>query len=331
MVRGVATQQLPYAHAKTGGFTQDAPTLHNPFDDDPLLEKVLRRWLPQQAYDAVAADLHAFGERVVSELNTLGRECDVHPPQLEQHDAWGRRVDRLVLTPAWGQLKQIAAQEGLIAIGYERKHGQWSRLHQFAKLYLFSPSAGLTTCPLAMTDGAAKTLEALSLAKREGITAEAFQRLTSRDPKKYWTSGQWMTEKKGGSDVGSGCDTLAVRQDDGSFRLSGYKWFSSATDADMALTLARVVDDQGDGVKGSKGLSLFLVRLRDAETNALNGIQIMKLKNKLGTKQVPTAELLLDETVATKLSDDGRGVPAIANMLNITRMHNAVASVSSMR
>uniref|UniRef100_A0A914V6Z3 Uncharacterized protein n=1 Tax=Plectus sambesii TaxID=2011161 RepID=A0A914V6Z3_9BILA len=99
----------------------------------------------------------------------------------------------------------------------------------------------------------------------------------------------------------------------------------------MALTLARVVDDQGDGVKGSKGLSLFLVRLRDAETNTLNGIQIMKLKNKLGTKQVPTAELLLDQTVATKLSDDGRGVPAIANMLNITRMHNAVASVSSMR
>jgi hypothetical protein len=85
----------------------------------------------------------------------------VHPPQLEQYNAWGQRVDRLVLTPAWDKLKRIAAQEGLISIGYERAHGPWSRVHQIAKLYLFSPSAGLTTCPLAMTDGAAKTLEVI--------------------------------------------------------------------------------------------------------------------------------------------------------------------------
>ena len=97
-----------------------------------------------------------------------------------------------------------------------------------------------------MTDGAARSIECLTpeLQKTSTLT-EAYQRLTSRDPSKFWTSGQWMTEKRGGSDVGRGTETLAVPQPDGSYRLYGYKWFSSATDSDMTLTLARVVDQEG--------------------------------------------------------------------------------------
>ena len=85
-------------------------------------------------------------------------------------------------------------------------------------LKLIFPLLGLYSCPLAMTDGAAKTIE---------------------------TSGQWMTEKRGGSDVARGTETLAVPQPDGTFRLYGYKWFSSATDSDMTLTLARIVAEDG--------------------------------------------------------------------------------------
>lgn len=75
----------------------------------------------------------------------------------------------------------------------------FSRIFQYAKLYLYSPSAGLYTCPLAMTDGAAKVIQELKLYE---ATGNAFGRLTTRNPEKFWTSGQWMTEKKGGSDVG---------------------------------------------------------------------------------------------------------------------------------
>ncbi len=117
-----------------------------------------------------------------------------------------------------------------------------------------------------------------------------------------------MTEKRGGSDVGQGTETIAVRDNEGGFRLHGYKWFSSATDSDMTLTLARVVDQDGKVGKnnhqkiyrflinevfflvvGSGGVSMFFLKTRNPNTGALNGIEVTKLKNKLGTRQLPTA------------------------------------------
>ena len=203
-----------------------------------------------------------------------------------------------------------------------------SRLHQIAKLYLFSASSGLFSCPLAMTDGAAKILK--DNVHSEGILTNAYSRLISRDHRKFWTSGQWMTERKGGSDVAHGTETTAKAQDDGTYKLCGYKWFSSATDADMTLTLARICDNDGNSLQGSKGLSLFYLETRD-RNGQLNGIQIEKLKNKLGTRQLPTAELLLDGVTAYKISDEGKGVSSISQMLTLTRIHNSLSSVSPMR
>ncbi|CAJ0928579.1 unnamed protein product, partial [Mesorhabditis belari] len=330
MASGVAN----YAHAKTGNFTQTEPVLHNPFQDDPLMDRVLRRLLPQKEYERVAADLNRFGDRVVAEIDKKGQQCEIDKPRLEQHNAWGKRVDSLWVCPEWRELKQMCAEEGIIELGYDEKVDPVTRrLHQVAKLFLFSPSAGLVTCPMAMTDGAAKTIEALGLRGKNQRATEAYNRLISRDPSKAWTSGQWMTEKRGGSDVGGGCDTYAVHVKDDEYRLHGYKWFSSAIDADVALTLARVVDDKGDAEKGSKGLSLFLLRIKKEDSNELNGIQMeTSLQHRFfGTRQLPTAELLLDGVVAHRIGDLGRGIPGIANMLNITRIHNAVASVAAMR
>ncbi|CAI4226181.1 unnamed protein product [Auanema sp. JU1783] len=319
-----------YGHARTGDFTQVGPTLHNPFREDPMLERLLRRWLPQKDYDRVAVDLNRFGERIVDEIDALGRAAELNEPRLSQQDSWGRRVDRLEVCPEWKKLKEICAEEGLVALGYDSKTDPLvRRLHQIAKLYLFSPSAGLTTCPMAMTDGAAKTLKELKADKGNDLAAQAVESLLSRDGKKAWTSGQWMTEKKGGSDVGGGCDTYAV-EENGKYRLYGYKWFSSAVDADVALTLAREVDKDGNIAKGTGGLTLFLLRIRN-DDGSLNGIQMVRLKDKLGTRQLPTAELLLDGCEAEKVSVQGRGVIGISNMLNITRIHNAVASISGMR
>ncbi|CAB3402738.1 unnamed protein product [Caenorhabditis bovis] len=320
-----------YMHAKTGGFSQAAPTLHNPYKDDPILDRALRRMLPQECYEKVASDLARFGDRVVSEIEQLGRQAELEQPKLEQQDAWGKRIDKLVVCKEWYRLKQICAEEGIIAIGYEKDQDPYvQRLHQISKLFLFAPSAGLVTCPMAMTDGAVKTLTALNLNGKHKLATEAIERLQSRDPKRAWTSGQWMTEKKGGSDVAGGCDTYAINIEGDKYRLHGYKWFSSAVDADIALTLARVVDADGNAVAGSRGLSLFLLRIRDDDGN-LNGIQMVRLKNKLGTKQLPTAELLLDGVIAYKIGEQGRGVAGISNMLNITRIHNSVASLGFMR
>jgi alkylation response protein AidB-like acyl-CoA dehydrogenase len=242
----------------------------------------------------------------------------VHVP----FDAWGRRVDEVRVSPAWREYARLAAERGLVAIGYERKHGRHSRVHQFALVHLFHPSSQVYTCPLAMTDGAARTLETLG---RGPVFARALARLTARDPATAWTSGQWMTERAGGSDVGLS-ETVARRDAAGVWRLDGIKWFTSAVESQMALTLAR---PEGNG-PGGKGLALFHVEVRDAE-GRLQGIEVLRLKDKLGTRNLPTAELRLAGTPAEPVAGLADGVRNMSTMLNMTRTWNAVCATASLR
>src|SRR6185436_6917610 len=171
-------------------------------------------------------------------------------------------------------------------------------------------------------DGDARTLV---VSGNQALIDQYVPRLTSRDPAVMWTSGQWMTERTGGSDV-SQSETVARKGDDGQWRLYGTKWFTSATTSEMALTLARPEGNPD----GSRGLALFLVELRDAN-GRLRNIQINRLKDKLGTRKVPTAELTLDGTPATLVGSQSDGVRQITPMLSITRTWNAISAVSAMR
>eukprot|EP00743_Colponemidia_sp_Colp-15_P004354 GILK01004696.1.p1 GENE.GILK01004696.1~~GILK01004696.1.p1 ORF type:complete len:636 (-),score=116.45 GILK01004696.1:183-1988(-) len=308
-------------------FLQDRPRLGNQYLEDTALRSFLQHNLPPQVLAEIEVDLEAFGERVAGDILRLGQSAEINKPYLDQFDPWGRRVDNIVTCEAWRRLHGVAAEEGIVAIGYERAQGAFSRLYQFSKLYLFAPSSGLYSCPLAMTDGAARVCEVIG---DSFMKTGPFNRLISRDPSSFWTSGQWMTEKAGGSDVGAGTETVAVKQPDGRYRLYGLKWFTSATDANMTIALARIQDENGNVVPGSKGLSLFYVEVRDSQ-GALNHIEVQKLKNKLGTRQLPTAELVLKGTYARLISPVGRGVACISAMLNITRLYNSISAVAAMR
>jgi alkylation response protein AidB-like acyl-CoA dehydrogenase len=197
-----------------------------------------------------------------------------------------------------------------------------SRVHQCALAYLFTPSTDIYSCPLAMTDGAAHTLLSSG---NQALINRAVPHLTTRDAAEFWTSGQWMTESTGGSDVGL-TETTARQDEEGTWRLYGRKWFTSATTSQMALTLAR---PEGNG-PGGHGLALFYIETRD-ERGHLRQIQLNRLKNKLGTRKVPTAELTLDGTPAELVSGTTGGIRNIAPMLNITRLWNGISAVSLMR
>jgi alkylation response protein AidB-like acyl-CoA dehydrogenase len=264
----------------------------------------------------IEPELRHLGRRAVTELLGLDVAAETAPPRLIQYDPWGRRVDDIVTSDAWRALDRIAAEEGLVAIGYERKNGALSRIDQFARLYLYAPSSATYSCPLAMTDGAARLLELYP----DPITRVTFEHLTTRDPRFFWTSGQWMTERTGGSDVSRTSTTAVPDRED--FRLYGTKWFTSATTSQIAITLAYP--------KGARDLSVFLVRLRD-ESGALRDIRVNRLKDKLGTRALPTAELTLDGAPAHLIGDVGDGVKKIAAMFNVTRVYNAVAAVAGMR
>jgi hypothetical protein len=198
-------------------FTQDPPrfTVH-PYDDDFVLRDFLQRVLPREVRLDVEPSLREMGDLAKGPLLSLLEGDRAAVPVLTQWDAWGNRVDRIALTPLWQAAARVAAEKGLVATAYERKHGQNSRLHQMALVYLFDASTAVYTCPLAMTDGAAKTLQ---LSGNRVLIERAIPRLTSRDPETAWTSGQWMTEKTGGSDVGTS-ETVA-RLDAQGWRLWG--------------------------------------------------------------------------------------------------------------
>ena len=302
-------------------FFQTPPSLANTFEADRVLRSYLARTLPEDVQREITPSLSNMGELAAGPLAALLAEGRTDEPKLTQWDAWGRRVDRIELTPLWKVAARVAAEEGLIATAYERKHGEHSRVHQFALAYLFDPSTGIYSCPLAMTDGAAKTLLSLG---NQALIDRAIPRLTSRDPAHAWTSGQWMTERTGGSDVGIS-ETVA-RKDGDAYRLYGTKWFTSATTSEMTLTLAR---PEGNP-PGGAGLALFYLELRDA-TGALNGISINRLKDKLGTRMVPTAELTLDGARAVPVAGTDGGIKRITPMLSVTRTWNAVGAIAGMR
>jgi alkylation response protein AidB-like acyl-CoA dehydrogenase len=302
-------------------FTQSPPSLGNQYDDDPLLDSWLGRMLPAAVGEPLRRELRELGAIAGGDLYRLQLADRLNEPVLTQWDAWGRRLDEIAVTPLWREAERLTVKHGLVATGYDRSLGRHARVAQFLKVYLFHPSSDVYTCPLAMTDGAVRCLLASGTPE---LQQHAVPHLTSRDPATFWTSGQWMTETTGGSDVGRS-ETRAVRDGEG-WRLYGRKWFTSAVTSQMALTLAR---PEGNP-PGGKGLAMFYVEVRD-EAGRLNGLRVDRLKDKLGTRKVPTAELFLDGTRATLVGTPVHGTRQIEPMLAVTRMWNSVCAVAFMR
>ncbi|MBL8115207.1 MAG: acyl-CoA dehydrogenase family protein, partial [Acidobacteria bacterium] len=302
-------------------FFQSPPELGNTYDDDPLLQSFLARELPAEVLTEIQPELREMGELSGGELYRLKLADRLEEPVFTPFDPWGNRIDHIALTPLWERAKRLAAEKGLVATAYERRHGRFSRLHQLALVHLFEPSSDVYSCPLAMTDGAARTLLSSGNA---ALVVHAVPRLTSRDPAHMWTSGQWMTERTGGSDVGLS-ETVAKRDGD-VWRLHGTKWFTSAASSEMTLTLAR---PEGNG-PGGAGLALFYLETRDAAGRP-NALTVNRLKDKLGTRKLPTGEIDLQGTLALPVAGLDGGVRAITPLLNVTRLWNSVAAVAGMR
>jgi acyl-CoA dehydrogenase len=301
-------------------FLQAAPVLSNQYLDDRVLRSYLRRVLPRNVLGAIEPDLTDLGEYAASAW-TLARTRERCEPKLTQWDVWGERVDRIELTPAWTAAQPLAARHGLVAAGHEPTHGTHARVHQFSLVYLFHCASEFYTCPLAMSDGAATALKASG---NQRLIERALPHLLSRDPEQFWIAGQWMTENAGGSDV-AGTETVA-REENGRWRLYGRKWFVSAINAQAALALAR----PAGAPAGSDALALFYLEPRKPDGRWRN-IVVDRLKDKLGTRELPTAEIHLNGTPAELVGEAKHGVRQITPVLNITRTWNAVGALATMR
>jgi alkylation response protein AidB-like acyl-CoA dehydrogenase len=345
-----------YTWSDQDGGSADVKPSTNRASDDVVLARILSLYIPPGEKEPLRT-VHDLSRRVLEpELLAHTVDSEVNTPVLSPLNTFGEEntIDPLWTSRGWNALKDICHQEGLVSVAYDPRNLGWNRrVQQLALSHVWVVAGSMTGCPISMTDGAAKLL-ASHLKDSDGsqlgfskVVRESYRRLISRDPAEAWTSGQWMTERSGGSDV-SGTETIArllttkeLTEDSmrgreldghglplGPWRIDGFKWFSSATDSNMTLMLART----------ENGLSLFYVptrRMADKKIQTghgkpvteLNGIRMQRLKNKLGTKSLPTAELELKGVRAWLVGKEGTGIKEISTILNITRLHSAASSI----
>src|SRR5262245_10537161 len=237
-----------------------------------------------------------MGERAALEVAPLAQVADRERPRLVEC--------RVEYHSSYREMQKIAYGSGMVAMKYPP--GEQSTLISFAIGYLFAMAEMGLYCPLCMTDGVAHVLTRYGT--REQID-RVVPRLASTDLDTLWTGGMFLTERAGGSDVGAN-ETVAR---DG--RLTGQKWFCSNVDADAVLVTARP-EGAPDGIRG---IRTYLMLTRDNP-----GITIDRLKDKLGVRSMPTGEVTLRNAPAEEVG----GFEAIAEMVNLSRLYNAVASVA---
>jgi putative acyl-CoA dehydrogenase len=279
--------------------------------------------LHREGAGAAEPDVRALGNRAnQAQAQLWGRLANEHPPVLRSHDPYGNRIDEVEYLPAYHELMRVAVESGLHGAPWaDRTPG--AHVARAAKVMAWGTADAGHLCPISMTYAIVPALRA------EPELADAYEPLlTSReyDPalgpplaKTGLIAGMSMTEKQGGSDVRANT-TTARPEPDGSYRLRGHKWFTSAPMSDLFLTLA-----QAPG-----GLSCFLVP-RVLPDGTRNAMFLQRLKDKLGNRSNASAEIEYLDTVGWLVGDEGRGVRTIIEMVNMTRLDCALMAAGGMR
>ncbi len=300
-------------------FNQPAPLGDvNLFDADALLGRFVRR----AGGEAHVEHLSAFGREVGSEAAAdLGMAANRHPPTFRPFDRWGRRIDEVDFHPAYHALMAMGLRGGVSARAWT--HPEGGHVAHAALLFLMSQAESGVTCPMSMTYAAVPALrQAPALAADwvpRVLAADYDDRTLPAVQKRAATLGMAMTEKQGGSDVRANT-TRASPVGEGAYELVGHKWFCSAPMSDAFLTLA-----YAEG-----GLSCFLVP-RSRPDGERNGMEIQRLKDKLGDKANASAEIEYRGALAWPVGEEGRGVRTIVEMVNHTRLDCVVGAASLMR
>lgn len=299
----------------------------NLFDEDPLGEEFWKFWFGAARFCELRDHFSALGESgaIATELSA---RSDRQGPTLQTHDACGKRIDRVVQHPDYRKLEKLSYGRGIVGIKYDPKfleqHRAFRHLAGFGAGYYFAQSEIGLYCPICMTDGVGRVLERRAKGPQTPLYEMTIAHLSARDPGELWQGAMFLTERQGGSDVGTNAVT-ATRQDK-RWLLNGDKWFCSNVAADAILALARMPG----GSPGTKGLGLFLV-LRQKPAGNSATIRIHRLKDKLGVRSMPTGEVTFENTEAFLVAGENEGFKQMAEMLNLSRLYNAVASVAGMR
>ena len=299
----------------------------NNFITDAELQQLLALYLPTDLYAHLQPYFERMGELAGGAVDDWALEADRNPPTLEMRSRSGKEVQRIVKHPAYVEMEKVAYQQfGLAAISHREDmlgwKGKMPPIVKYALTYLFVQSEFGLCCPLSMTDSLTRTLKKYGEQK---LVEKYLPQLLSMDFDASVQGSMFMTEQAAGSDI-SNTLTMAYPQEDGSWRLYGEKGFCSNPDAGFGMVLARV----DGGPPGMKGISLFLLP-RQLDDGSTNHYQIVRLKDKMGTRSMASGEIRMDGAIAYLVGEQGRGFVQIADMVNNSRLSNGMRSAGMMR
>ena len=308
---------------KTHEVTNQTPPMTgtNAYLGDPLLMQIAARF-PKELHN----ELEQTGRFVLSaEAQDLARLANTELPKLRTHDRQGNRIDLVEYHPAYHALMRRSIAQGLHCSIWEDNPAETGRRHQAraARFYLTAQLEAGHLCPLTMTSASLAALMGAPDIYKEWSPAVLSRKYDfSQKPalgKNGVTLGMGMTEKQGGTDVRTNT-TRATVNEDGTYTITGHKWFMSAPMSDAFLVLAQV-DEQ---------LSCFLVPRLTSEGKG-NGFAFQRLKDKLGNKSNASSEVEFDGAIGQLIGNPGEGVKTIMDMVTLTRLDCAVASAGLMR
>ncbi|HET9137816.1 acyl-CoA dehydrogenase family protein [Actinophytocola sp.] len=307
---------MPRTHEVTN---QVPPLAGHDVAADPALLEGLRR----EGAGWAEPELHELGALAGSEqAQDWGRLAHAYPPVLRTHDRFGHRIDEVEFHQSWHDLMTVAVSHGIHAAPW-RDGRAGAHVARAAKMYVWGQVEPGHTCPISMTYAAVPALRhnpELAASLEPLLAAPEYDYgLRAPATKRGLIAGMSMTEKQGGSDVRANT-TTARPAGDGTYLLTGHKWFTSAPMSDVFLTLA-----QAPG-----GLSCFLLpRVRPDGTR--NSLFLQRLKDKLGNRSNASAEIEYEDAVGWLVGEEGRGVRTIIEMVNMTRLDCVLGSAAGMR
>ena len=298
----------------------------NFFDADPNLAFSLKRHASAPDAERALPLLREMGEVAGGELDALAMLADHNPPSLRSFDESGRRVDEVVYHPAFVEMQRIGfSRFGFAAMSHRDGVVGWPgrvpHVVKYALSYLFVQSEFGLFCPISMTDSAARVVTRFG---PDELRKRYVPGLSSTDFGTLLQSAQLLTERTGGSDVGA--NECVARETRRGWEITGEKWFCSNAGADVLLTLAR---PEG-AVSGTRGLGMFLVP-KVLPDGSGNSYILRRLKEKMGSRSMPTGEYEFERATAYPIGDVSHGFAQMAEMINVSRLSNGMRAAAIMR
>ncbi|MCH7483637.1 MAG: acyl-CoA dehydrogenase family protein [Chloroflexi bacterium] len=298
----------------------------NWYEIDPNLSKLMDRYVAPADRDWAEGVLRRWGKLCGGPIAGRAEIIDKNPPRLERYDRWGEEIASIVHHPSAIDQKRDIWNEGPTGVA-ARDGREIPTVLGSAFTYLLSQSDTGMVCSTGMTGGVEALVDRYA---PPDVREKILPRLQSPTYDGSWDGAMFMTEIRGGSDLAASETT--AKQVNGKWVLNGAKWFCSNVDASAIATLAR---PEG-AAEGLRGLALFLV-LGERSDGTRNGIHIKRLKDKLGTRSVPTAEIELVDAEAyimsnpTAAGSETRGLNRMMGMVNGSRMGVATMGLGIMR